>query len=144
MHFCLYVSGNIGMLYLYCVRQVQALIQGRASAWQQNLVLTPTKAGAGEAVRSVNSLLLVCGCIMIGGYLTHLRCPSCQPESITGGSSRCSKASDSSSPAPITLLAICFNSCLSKVDKRKFPYFSKVQGVQKFRELTLQHTINTK
>ncbi len=30
--------------------QVQALIQGRASAWQQNLVLTPTKAGAGEAV----------------------------------------------------------------------------------------------
>ncbi|CAL8466123.1 g5659 [Coccomyxa elongata] len=29
--------------------QVQALIQGRASAWQQNLVLTPTKAGAGEA-----------------------------------------------------------------------------------------------
>jgi hypothetical protein len=29
---------------------VQALIQGRASAWQKNLVLTPTKAGAGEAV----------------------------------------------------------------------------------------------
>ena len=30
--------------------QVQALIQGRASAWQQNLVLTPTKGGAGDPV----------------------------------------------------------------------------------------------
>ena len=39
-----------------CCEQVQALIQGRASAWQQNLVLTPTKAGAGEAVRVPSSL----------------------------------------------------------------------------------------
>ena len=31
--------------------QVQALIQGRASLWQQNLVLTPTKGGAGDPVR---------------------------------------------------------------------------------------------
>ena len=30
--------------------QVQALIQGRASLWQQNLVLTPTKGGAGDPV----------------------------------------------------------------------------------------------
>lgn len=34
---------------LVCL-QVQALIQGRASAWQQNLVLTPTKGGAGDPV----------------------------------------------------------------------------------------------
>lgn len=33
-----------------CVLQVQALIQGRASAWQQNLILTPTKGGAGDPV----------------------------------------------------------------------------------------------
>lgn len=46
--------------------QVQALIQGRASAWQQNLVLTPTKAGAGEAVRPQHSLFLHALCLKEG------------------------------------------------------------------------------
>ena len=36
--------------------QVQALIQGRASLWQQNLVLTPTKGGAGDPVGRAVSL----------------------------------------------------------------------------------------
>lgn len=46
--------------------QVRALIQGRASAWQQNLVLTPTKAGAGEAVRPQPALLLHALCLKEG------------------------------------------------------------------------------
>ena len=37
-------------MILSCM-QVQALIQGRASAWQQNLILTPTKGGAGDPVK---------------------------------------------------------------------------------------------
>ncbi len=41
--------------------QVRAVVQGRASAWQKHLILTPTTPGASEAVR--RSLLGATRCV---------------------------------------------------------------------------------
>lgn len=46
-------------------RQVRAVVEGRASAWQKHLTLTPTKPGASEAVRPCHipcSLASMCLC----------------------------------------------------------------------------------
>lgn len=45
--------------------QVRAVVEGRASAWQKHLTLTPTKPGASEAVRPYHiycSLVCMCPC----------------------------------------------------------------------------------
>ena len=58
--------------------QVRAVVEGRASAWQKHLTLTPTKPGASEAVRPYHiyrSLDCMCPFQRLGlhmpAYLLH-------------------------------------------------------------------------
>ena len=45
--------------------QLRALVQGRASAWQQHITLTPTSAPPGEAVRPA---FVLARCLRVGGW----------------------------------------------------------------------------
>ena len=49
----------------HCSLQVRAVVEGRASAWQKHLTLTPTKPGASEAVslHPRHRSLPVCKCL---------------------------------------------------------------------------------